>query len=178
MTQNFYVAFLRGVNVGGHTVKMDALKKAFEQIGLRNIQTVLASGNVLFESSSVNKEALQKDIEVHLTKTFGFSIPVIIRTKDEIEKIVAADPFKSIVGTPDTRLYITFLSGKHLSEVSFEKAFQIVRLTDTEICMSFTITEGAGTTDMMRLLEKTFGKNITTRNWNTINKVSQAFKAM
>ncbi len=177
MNQHFYVAFLRGINLSGHTIKMEDLKKAFEEIGLENVQTILASGNVLFESRSTNKDALQHDIAAHLFKKFGYSIPVIIRTKEEIEKIVAADPFSAIAVTPETRLYITFLSENSLFEVSFDKAFQVVRLTSNEICIAVTLTEGAGTTDMMRLLEKTFGKNITTRNWNTINKVSQAFNA-
>ncbi len=67
-----YVAFLRAINVGGHTVKMDYLRGLFEAIGSRNVETFIASGNVIFDSKSKNAPALERRIEKHLEETLGY----------------------------------------------------------------------------------------------------------
>src|SRR4051812_37561516 len=103
-----YLAFLRGINVGGNQiVKMPELKKVLEKLGYKNVKTFLASGNVAFETA---KEDFAKDktavlvslLEQELKKKFGFEILVILRTHQEIQKIIKADPFKDITVTPET----------------------------------------------------------------------------
>ena len=61
-----YIAFLRAINVGGHTVKMDVLRQLFESLGFANVETFIASGNVIFESKAGNVKALEKKIETCL----------------------------------------------------------------------------------------------------------------
>ena len=85
------VAFLRAVNVGGRTVKMDALRVAFEAIGLTNVQTFIASGNVVFDSSARSLPALERKIEAQLQASFGFEVDTFVRTLAEVAAL-AIDP--------------------------------------------------------------------------------------
>jgi uncharacterized protein (DUF1697 family) len=173
-----YVAFLRGINVGGNKkVPMAKLKIAFGELGFKNIRTVLASGNVVFEGKKGNLVALAEKIALALEKRFGFTIPVIIREVDEIEKTVESDPFKGVAVTKETRLYLTFLSEKPNSTMKIpyttsDKSFSIISLEDKTIFSALDLSK-AGTTDAMAIIEREFGKNITTRNWNTIVKIIQ-----
>ena len=90
-----YIAFLRAINVGGHNVKMDALKKYFEELGFKNVETFIASGNVIFESKSGNIESFEKKIETYLHKKLGYEVATFIRTNYELEEIVNYKPFET-----------------------------------------------------------------------------------
>ncbi|HVZ58292.1 MAG TPA: DUF1697 domain-containing protein [Patescibacteria group bacterium] len=172
-----YVALLRGINVGGTAkVSMAELKKMFEDLGFAEIKTLLNSGNVIFEAEEAREEILQREIEQELEKKFGFSIRVLLRSHGELEQLVREDPFQGIAVTKETRLYVTFLSDAHsLTKENVQKIVRseamITRLTLREICSVITITPEKNTTDMMNFLGKLFGKNITTRNWNTIQRL-------
>lgn len=171
-----YVLLLRGINVGGKMVKMESLKKMLEDMGFSNVKTVLNCGNVIFESEQTSLEHLRQTIEVSFEKTFGFIVQTIIRTADDIQKLVKSNPFEGVSVTKDTRLYITFLSEKSHSllktpYISPEKDLQILRITNSEICAIITVSTNRNTTDMMGFFEKEFGKKITTRNWNTVLKL-------
>jgi uncharacterized protein (DUF1697 family) len=85
-------AFLRAVNVGGRTVKMDALREALTGIGLANVRTVIASGNVLFDSDE-DPVTLEARIERCLADTFGFEVATFTRSADEMAAIAAREPF-------------------------------------------------------------------------------------
>jgi len=172
-----YVAFLRGINVGGHKpVKMEELKKAFESIGFQKVKTLLASGNVLFETSETDTDNLIKRIEEKLEKEFGHEIGVLLRTIEEIQNLADADPFKNIKVTQQTRFYVTFLSEKPESALtipyeSIEKDIKIVHVSASEVCSFITLSPNRGTSDLMSVLEKEFGRKVTTRNWNTVTKI-------
>ena len=175
-THPTYVAFPRGINVGGVIIKMDALKKAFEALRFKNVRTLLASGNVLFETKTTNTGILKKAIEEKLKKTFGREIGVMVRSKAEIERLTQSEPFKGINVTPQTRLYVTFLSEKtkrtlRIPYTSADGNIRILSATAKEVCSVVTLSKESGTLDLMEILEKEFGKNVTTRNWNTILKV-------
>ncbi len=87
-----YVALLRGINVGGNQkVEMKKLKTLFESLSCINVSTYINSGNVFFESSESQKN-LQKKVEASLKKEFGFDIPALIKTEQEIKKITGAIP--------------------------------------------------------------------------------------
>lgn len=106
-----HVAFLRAINVGGHVVKMDQLRKEFEALGFSNVETFIASGNVIFESRSQNAQALEKRIEARLSAAFGYPVSTFLRTLAELAKIVQDQPFAPAeVNAPGTSLYIGFLS--------------------------------------------------------------------
>ena len=171
-----YVAFLRGINVGGNKkVPMADLKKVLEKIGLQNVKTLLASGNVVFESNSNKIEELQVSISTAIEKAFKFPVPLLLRSFSVIQELIALDPFKKIIVTPQTRLYVTFLTERvkdkaASSYVSSDNSFAIISKTKSEVfsVLDLSIT---GTPEAMNALEKEFGKEVTTRNWNTILKI-------
>jgi uncharacterized protein (DUF1697 family) len=88
-----YAALLRAINVGGRTVKMKELCTLFEQARLTNVRSVIASGNVLFESRTADGAALEKRIESALRKGLGYDVETFVRTPDELDAVVAHDPF-------------------------------------------------------------------------------------
>ena len=87
------IAFLRAVNVGGRTVKMDALRAQFEVLGLANVSTFIASGNVIFETRARDMAALEQKIEKQLLGAFGFEVHSFVRSADELAQIAACQPF-------------------------------------------------------------------------------------
>lgn len=87
------IAFLRAVNVGGRTVKMDALRAQFEALGLTNVSTFIASGNVLFETRARDMAALEQKIEKQLLGAFGFEVHSFVRSAAEVAKVAACRPF-------------------------------------------------------------------------------------
>ena len=105
-----YVAFLRGINVGGHhKVPMAELRKEMEKLKCEKVVTLLNSGNILFDTVVDNLEVLEKTVSEHLEKTFGFPIPTLIRKSEIINELLGINPFKDIVLTKDIRLYVSFL---------------------------------------------------------------------
>ncbi len=88
-----YVAFLRAVNVGGRVVKMDWLRSVFEDLGFSNVETFIASGNVVFETRSGAAAALEEKIEKRLGVELGYQVPVFLRTTAEVAEIAARRPF-------------------------------------------------------------------------------------
>jgi uncharacterized protein (DUF1697 family) len=174
---NTYVALLRGINVGGKTIKMDALKSAFISLGFQNSKTLLASGNVIFDSEETNEKQLTKLIEEKLQNTFGFEIIIVLRTIDYIRALIDRDPFIKINPSPDLRLYVSFLAEQTRKSIEIpyespQKDFRIISMTDGEL---FSVLEVNGkTTDAMNMIEKKFGKKVTTRNWNTVKKIGAA----
>jgi len=179
VNSNFqYIAFLRGINVGGHVlIKMADLKKAFEKMGFENVRTLLASGNMVFESEQTDKKALTKEIESELKKAFKKDISVILRSLDDLKKLQSSEPFQGIKVTPSIRLYVTFLSEKArprtitIPYTSPQKEFSILHATPMEVFSVLDLSKGKGTPDVMNILEKEFDSNVTTRNWNTVLKV-------
>ncbi|MEP6999158.1 MAG: DUF1697 domain-containing protein [bacterium] len=88
-----YVAFLRAINVGGHTVKMDHLRALFDELRLGNVETFIASGNVLFDSSSKSIATLEARIERHLAQALGYEVATFIRPLDSLATVVESHPF-------------------------------------------------------------------------------------
>ncbi|MEP6874104.1 MAG: DUF1697 domain-containing protein [Burkholderiales bacterium] len=87
------VGFLRAVNVGGRTVKMDLLRAAFEALTLTNVETFIASGNIIFDSRARDLAALERKIEVQLRTRFGFEIDTFVRTLAEVAAVAAHPAF-------------------------------------------------------------------------------------
>src|SRR5262249_5753168 len=104
-----YVAFLRGINVGGHgAVTMEDLKKAFESCGFKDVKTVATSGNVVF-SATIAEAAIVKKVEAALKKQLGHETRVHVRSRDELQKMVQSDPYKGLSVPKDAKRIITFL---------------------------------------------------------------------
>lgn len=88
-----YVAFLRAVNVGGRVVKMDELRGLFGEAGMAEVETFIASGNVIFSTAAKATPALEQKLETHLKKALGFAVPTIIRTTAEVAEAAARAPY-------------------------------------------------------------------------------------
>ncbi len=87
------IAFLRAINVGGHNVKMDMLRKLFMELGCTNVETFIASGNVIFETKARNIKTLENKIADHLHKSLGYEVATFIRTVAEVTSIAQSHPF-------------------------------------------------------------------------------------
>lgn len=102
-----YIAFLRGINVGGRIVKMDALKACFASLGLKNIKTVLQTGNVVFESETGNLKDLRAKIEAAVSKTFGYDAKILVYPIETVKSVTEAYPFDA--SDEDNQHYVIFL---------------------------------------------------------------------
>jgi uncharacterized protein (DUF1697 family) len=182
MKTSIYVAFLRGINVGGNTlISMADLKRCFESLGFKNVKTVLASGNVIFEAPQSDLATLTRKIEQKLQSQFGSSITVMLRTSEEIHTLIALAPFKKVKASPLIRLHVSFLpqNVEHSLKVSQRlngTPFEIFRVSPCEICSVVQPAPKQGTPELMRVLEKEFGKKLTTRTWNTIERIARLLK--
>lgn len=104
-----YVAFLRAINVGGHTVRMEDVRRLFESMGAANVQTFIASGNVIFDST-VNREAdLERHIEAGLEKALKFPVATFLRTLPEVAAAARAPAFSEAEIAAAHALYVGFL---------------------------------------------------------------------
>ena len=168
-----YVALLRGINVGGNVlIKMSDLKIELEKAGLKNVVTILASGNIIFESNEKDTHKLAEKVEAALEKKYKRKIRAIVRHLDDLRQLEKAKPFKGIEVTKDTRLYVTFLDKKpaeHLKTTS--EFFRVLKTSPFAVCSVLVLTPKRGTLDLMSSLEKHYGRDITTRNWNTVQKI-------
>jgi uncharacterized protein (DUF1697 family) len=154
---------------------MESLKLLFESAGFKNVRTVQASGNVVFETKRAELSSLTETIEHTVEKELGRKVCVILRTVKEIRGIVDAQPFGRIKVTPRTKLVLTLLSEKPVAKLKLpykspEKDFKILRATKHEVFSVVTI-KGNKYPNIAAFLEKTFGKRITSRHWSTILKV-------
>jgi uncharacterized protein (DUF1697 family) len=169
-----YVAFLRGINVGGNkTIPMKELAALFEKVGFRNVKTILNSGNVVFEYKETSEPVLVKKIERAIQDKYGFQVGVQIRKLDDIKKMIEKTPFRAYKPSPDTHWYVTFLNdfkGKLPSAAS--DAYKLLGVENDALFCVMDRTKGQST-DIMAFLDKTFGKKVTTRNWNTLIKIAK-----
>lgn len=177
ITMNTYVALLRGINVGGHKkVPMVDLKKMMMEMGFTDVKTLLNSGNVVFKSKKINaSSSIEQEMESALEKTFGFPVPVLVRKGSDITQLVNSAPFADIDVTKDTRLYLTFVKSEPMNVpaqpwYSEDKSFTILKYENNVIhsVLDLSISK---TIAAMKILEDSFGKDITTRNWNTVVKL-------
>lgn len=104
-----YIAFLRGINVGAHNrMKMDELRGLFGSLGYDATRTYGQSGNIVFEATETDERAIRKDITAAIESEFGYDVPVMVRTRAELEAIVEGMPFDDPAGD-GIKHYVTFL---------------------------------------------------------------------
>ena len=173
-----YIALLRGINVGGHKIiKMDQLRKAFEELGFENVATYVQSGNVVFRSPKKASEQLSGKIEEMLLRRFSMSVPVIVRTAKEVDEVLRNNPFLKERGTDVTRLHVTFLS--HTPQKAAVRGLDAIAAgPDRFHCRGQEIylycpNGFAGTKLSINAFEKVLAVGATTRNWNTVNKLHE-----
>ena len=174
-----YIAFLRAINVGGHTVKMDVLRQQFEALGFSNVETFIASGNVVFETAAKNARTLEKKIEAHLRAALGYEVSTFIRTKAELSAIAQVQPFSPSALKSAQALNVAFLADaldataqkKLLAlktdiddfHVHGREVYWLCRKKQSESAFSNVV------------LEKTIGQASTIRGINTIQKMAARY---
>lgn len=176
-----FIAFLRAINVGGHTVKMDRLRQLFESLGLSSVETFIASGNVVFETTRKNVKVLERKIENKLRAALGYEVAAFIRTDAELADIAKYQPFRQSEIDAAVALNIAFLAGG-LDDKSEQKLLAL--RTDIDdfhvhqreiywLCRKKQ-SESAFSN---AVLEKTLGKQSTLRGANTVKKMAAKYSS-
>ncbi|NND08660.1 MAG: DUF1697 domain-containing protein [Saprospiraceae bacterium] len=173
-----YIAFLRGINVGGHhKVPMAELREELGKVGCQNPVTILNSGNIIFDTNGENLKTIEEQIEQHLETYFGFSIPTIIRRSSTLIDLYRSEPFQDIHLTKETRLYISFLKKEVNSELTLpwtsdDGSYCILQQSDGNVLSTLDLSVSK-TPKAMEALEQFYGKEITTRNWKSIGRIEK-----
>lgn len=175
-----YIAFLRGINIGGHNVKMERLRELFSQLGFADVRSYIQTGNIFFETTETDRAALARKIELHLFADLGYEVPTFLRTVREVEQILRLEPFKDIEVTPDTRLFIIFISESLPNDLplplsSARGDFEIIAMTPNEAFAVMRLIDGRPG-NPAALIEKTFKVKTTSRFFGTTVKILQAAK--
>jgi uncharacterized protein (DUF1697 family) len=175
-----YVAFLRAINVGGHTVKMDYLRTLFEGLGFTNVETFIASGNVIFDSPSKSAKGLERKIESYLQETLGYAVATFIRSSAELAAIAQYKPFDdSELNAAGNTLYIGFMANVPSDIAKANLRALATKVDDFHLdgrevywlCRkSFSQSEISGA-----LLAKTLGMPATLRNVTTVKKLAAKY---
>lgn len=176
-----YVALLRGIAPMNPNMRNERLREAFQQMGFTRVETVISSGNVLFDSDSRAVKALESTIEQGMQERLGFFSSTIIRSHNQLRNLAKSDPYGGIEDTKETRLNVTFLKSAPKVQLRTPhhvdgRGFTVVRVEGKEVFSSLDLS-GASTPDLMTWLEKTFGKQITTRTWKTVGRILKKLEA-
>ena len=167
-----YAAFLRGVMPTN--AKMPDLKRAFEGAGFTEVKTVLGSGNVVFSARAASGEALQRKAEAAMEEHLGRSFATIIRSIDELQALIAADPFAKHRLPAESKRIVTFLREAPASRptrLPDQDGARILQVSGREVFSSYVPTPKGPV--FMSLIQKTFGEDVTTRTWDTVKKVAR-----
>lgn len=178
MTQ--YIAFLRGINVGGHNIiKMKEFKLLLLNLGLEKVNTYIQSGNVVFQSDK-NAEQLQLIIEREINDVYGYSVTVMIRTASEFSDIINNCPYPVDSLAEGESVYLALLEKESAEEritriLQFKSETEECCLTGKEVYLYLRI--GVQKSKLAAYLQK-LGVSVTMRNWKTIKKLENMVNAM
>jgi uncharacterized protein (DUF1697 family) len=173
-----YVVMLRGINVGGRKiVQMEKLRGTFEALGFSRVKTYVQSGNVVFDASTASPQILSKKINQKILNDFGFSVPLVLRSSDEIRKIVRNNPFLKRPGIDQSKLHVTFLS-ELPAKAGVGKLDSLNANPDQFLVQGREIflycPTGYGRTKLSNnAIEKALSVQATTRNWNTVSTLEK-----
>jgi len=170
------VAFLRAINVGGHTVRMEVLRSHFEELGLRRVSTFIASGNVIFDEAGATGRRLESRIERHLESNLGYAVATFVRTIGELAEVIEKQPFPAgELAVKGHRLYVAFLrarpSGRVIAELrAATSATDVLEVVGRELYWLSRIPMSESTMSGARI-EKLVSGPTTVRNMNTVNRL-------
>jgi uncharacterized protein (DUF1697 family) len=170
-----YVAFLRGINVGGHKlVAMSDLRELLGLLGYTGVSTYLQSGNAVFSAPRGKDDRLAAEIEEQMSTRLHLDVRVLVRTGDELARVVAANPLPQAANQP-AQLHVAFLGAN--PEVDALPALGPSRFPDEDIRLGDGVLyvwyrNGLGRSKLTHdLLERRLGVSVTLRNWNTVTKL-------
>ena len=155
-----YVALLRGIMPMNPNMRNEKLRGVFEGLGFTNVRTVISSGNVIFESRAKSIALLENKIEKSLGEQLGIKSPAYIRSKEQLVALVRKNPFKNAEHGRVSYLIVSFL-----------------KKTPGEIFTTLDLTTPASP-DFMQVIEKKYGKDVTTRTWKTVERILKKMESI
>jgi uncharacterized protein (DUF1697 family) len=176
LDMTIFVSMLRGVNLAGaNRVSMDALRRLYESLGLRNSQTYVQSGNVVFNSEARDLVSLSKRIESGIELRFGFHAAVILRTESELRDVVARNPFVGRRGIEPSKLLAIFLAHRPEPDAR-ERVLKIQSGPEEVHCdgreLYIYLPNGVGRSKFpWSRIDEIVKQPGTARNWNTVTKL-------
>ena len=167
-----YAAFLRAVSP--MNMKMAELKQCLEAVGFGDVRTLLSSGNVVFSTRKTSEKALERRIEAAIERDLGQPFLTFVRSIDTLEAILASDPYKPFRLATGSKRIVTFLraEGRPPPKLPIElDGARILCVRGTEVFSAYI--PGPRGPVFMSLIEKTFGREVTTRTWDTVSKATR-----
>ncbi len=174
-----HIAFLRAINVGGHNVKMDHLRQLFESLDLKNVETFIASGNIIFDAKSGSTKNLEKKIEACLHEALGYEVATFIRTNAEVVEIAKYKPFPPSKLETAAALNIGFLADP-LNEDAKQKLMALrTEIDDFHVhgreIYWVCLKKQSDSKISNVTIEKALGVKSTLRGVNTVNKLAEKY---
>lgn len=168
--RNRYAALLRGVSP--MNARMGELKACFEDAGFTDVKTVLSSGNVVFSARPAAENTIERRAEAAMLKRLGRSFYTIVRPLDALREMLQSDPYASFRPSPKAKRVVTFLREEPESKLTLPIEVDGARILCIEGREIFTAyVQSPRGPVFMKLIEKAFGKDVTTRTWDTIQKL-------
>lgn len=168
-----YVAFLRGVTP--MNAKMPDLKRAFESAGFTNVKTVLSSGNVVFDTRSKSDASIARQAAKGMAERLDRTFLTFVRPVSALRELIEQDPYAEFRVSAKAKRIVTFLreplTAKLELPIEMDGA-SILTVRELNVLAAYIPQENDPA--FMRLLEKTFGKDITTRTLDTVRKCAAA----
>lgn len=174
-----YFAFLRAINVGGHTVRMERLQKLFESMGFADVGTFIASGNIIFTAKSRNAAALERQIESNLYEALGYEVVTFLRSTAELSAAAHYQPFAPAQIESAAALNVAFLksplSGESVQTLmSLRSAIDDFHVHGREMYW-LCLKKQSESAFSNALFEKTLKISSTLRGMNTIRKMAEKY---
>ena len=169
----WYAAFLRGVSP--MNLKMPELKLALEGAGFGDVKTLLSSGNVVFGARRATDVAIERKVEAAIEKYVGKKFGVIVRSIEELQALLDAQPFQAFRLPAEAKRVVTFLRAAPKTKLALpaeRDGARIWAVRGRDVLSAYTRSDKGPV--FMTLIEKTFGKDVTTRTWDTVTKVARA----
>ena len=168
-----YAAFLRGVSP--MNAKMPELKRAFEAAGFTGVRTVISSGNVVFDARRATESSLQQRSEKAMAEHLGQAFLTMVRPVEMLREMLASDPYREFGLDPSAKRIVTFLRDEPTVTMALpveQDGARLLALGGKELFSAYLPSPKGPV--FMTLIERTFGKELTTRTWDSVGKVARA----
>ncbi|MBW3519321.1 DUF1697 domain-containing protein [Flavobacterium sp. NKUCC04_CG] len=174
-----YISILRGINVGSHKrIKMIALRKLYDELGYKNIQIYIQSGNIVFQCQEQPQQLIEKQIEQQIQREFGFEVPVIVMDTLTLANIIENNPFSS--ESNPTLLHVTLLAStpeqKNLDKLNLQNYLPDQYLISNQAIYLYCLTGYGKTKLTTNFFENILQVKASTRNWKTLLHLSKMAK--
>ncbi|MFK7783014.1 DUF1697 domain-containing protein [Psychroserpens sp.] len=170
---NTFIILLRGINVGGHKkIPMAELRQLLTNSGFSNVKTYIQSGNIILQSSVLDKSKIERIIQKQISDHFGFDVPVIAKTSVELIRIFDAYPFSKVKKEQSYFVILRDIPQPELVKKASEKTFDNEEFVIIEDCLYFHSSKGYGRSKFnMNAFEKILKVKATSRNYKTMLKL-------